>query len=167
MANTSTVPLNIGDIVLATITKVTKTHVEMSLGDVCAIMPASEYSWHRSHSIRSDLKVSDKIQSVVIAMKNGIVMLSVKRMKPDPWMSVEERYKIGMKVKGLVKRILPFGAFIELDEDIQGLLHRKEISKSSDVDIKTIFSEAQEVEVNIISIEKEERKISFSVINNV
>ncbi len=167
MANTSTVPLNIGDIVLPTITKVTKVHVEMSLGDVCAIMPASEYSWNRSHSIKSDLKVGDRIQSVVIAIKNGIVMLSVKRMKPDPWMSVEERYKIGMKVKGIVKSILPFGAFIELDGGIQGLLHRKEISKSSDVDIKTIFSEGQEVEVNIISIEKEERKISFSVINNV
>lgn len=167
MNNNSTVPLNIGDIVLATITKVLKTHVEMSLGNAYAIMPASEYSWHRSHSIRSALKVGDRIESVVIAMKNDAIMLSVKRMKSDPWISVEEKYRVGMKVKGMVKSILPFGAFMELDGGILGLLHRKEISKSSDIDIKTIFSEGQEVEVNIISIEKKERKISFSMINNV
>ena len=164
MDNNSRVQLNIGDIIIATITKVFNTHVELSLGDICAVMPTSEYSWKRRSNIKNELKVGARIKAVVIAMKNGIAMLSVKRMKTDPWRSVDEIFKTGMLVKGEIKKILDYGAFIELNNGVQGLLHRTNIVQDPKIDIRTIVSEGQEIEVNIISIEKEERKISFSMI---
>lgn len=165
MDNISRVQLNVGDIVLAKITNVLKTHVEFSLGDIYAVMPASEYSWRRSHGIKSELKAGDSIKAVVITMKDNIVMLSVKRMKTDPWKSADEIYKIGMPVKGKVIKIQDYGAFVELNNGIIGLLHRTNIVKDSNVDIRTIVSKDQEIEVIIDSIDKDDRKMSFSMIN--
>ena len=166
MENCKNKQLNIGDIVLATITKIEKKYIKMSLGNVFAVMPASEYSWQKSDNIKSKLQVGESIKAVVIAMKDGIVMLSVKRMKIDPWKSVDETYRTGMRVRGRINKILSYGAFVELDNGIQGLLHRSNVIKNSQIDIRTIISENQEIEVDIISINKNERKISLSIIMN-
>lgn len=164
MNNNTKVQLNIGDIVLATITNVVKTHVEMSLGDVYAIMPASEYSWRRSYNIKSELKIEDKIKAIVIMIQDDVVVLSVKRLEDDPWKSINESFKIGDQVKGIVTRVLDYGAFVEIKPNLLGLLHKTNINTTTK-DIRTIVSKGQEIGVNIISIDKENRKISFAMIN--
>lgn len=75
MDNDSKIQLYIGDIVLATITKILKTHIELSLGNTCAVMPTSEYSWCRSYNLKREFNVGDRVKAVVISMKDSIVML--------------------------------------------------------------------------------------------
>ena len=111
--------LRIGDIVDANVIFVKKAYVKMSVGDVVAVMPASEFSWHRSRKMHSNVTVGDSLRTVVIAMKDGVAMLSVKRLKPDPWERVDEYCQFGMKVKGTIVHIVSFGAFIELDNGIK------------------------------------------------
>lgn len=150
---------------MATIKRVRGTFVEMSLGDVVAVMPLSEFSWSRSCDVRSELgKLGGKVVAVVVAMRDGAVMLSVKRLSADPWLSVDEIYKVGMRVRGKVRRILNFGAFVGLDNGIDGLLHKKFILESSGCKSITSISEGDEIEVKITMIDKAERRMSFSMI---
>lgn len=136
----------------------------MSLGDVDAIMPISEYSWVRRCDVKSRLKVGDQIRTVVIAINNNIVMLSVKRMEIDPWKYIDERFKVGMHVKGIVKEVYSYGAFVELDSNIHGLLHKTQIANYSRDNVKNVLSQGQEIEISILSIEKENHKMSLSMI---
>jgi len=72
------------------------------------------------------IKVDDAIKAKIIDIKNGKIFLSLKALKPNPWDLVEEKYKTGQEVKGIVSKLTPFGAFINLDNEIHGLLHVSE-----------------------------------------
>ncbi len=72
------------------------------------------------------VKIGDAVKAKIIDLKDGRVSLSLKALKPDPWALVEERYRAGAEVLGTVTRFNPFGAFVALDSDIQGLIHVSE-----------------------------------------
>lgn len=72
------------------------------------------------------VKIDDAVKAKIIEIKEGRVSLSLKALKPDPWATVEERYKAGQEVKGIVRKFNPYGAFVDLDKEIQGLIHVSE-----------------------------------------
>ena len=109
-------------------------------------------------------KIEDKIKAIVFMIQDDVVVLSVKRLEDDPWKSINESFKIGDQVKGIVTRVLDYGAFVEIKPNLLGLLHKTNINTTTK-DIRTIVSKGQEIGVNIISIDKENRKISFAMIN--
>lgn len=84
-------------------------------------------------------------------------------MKKNPWDDVNSYYKIGQKVKGHVINIVSFGAFIELEDGIQGVLHKSEMSADGKSNPSSILTENQEIEVEVISIESYKKRISFSI----
>ena len=90
----------------------------------------SELAWQRIDDPHDIVKVGDNVKAKVIAIENGRVSLSMKQLVGDPWRDVAKKYKVGDEVEGKVLKISPYGAFVELDNDIHGLAHVSELSKS-------------------------------------
>ena len=94
---------------------------------------------------------------------NQRISLGIKQLEDDPWKAIEGRYKIGDLVKGKVSKITTFGAFVELDGDIDGLVHISQISEDRVDKIKDISRSGQEVEARVIKVDKAERRIGLSI----
>lgn len=157
------VQLQIGDIVKGVVKDTHKDHALISLGSVIAILPSTEYSWHKDCNIKNVMAKGDEITAVVIILSGENVVLSIKRLRKNPWKDVKANYIIGQKVKGKVINILGFGAFIELEDGLQGLLHKSEISADGDMEPSSLLIENQEIEVEIISIEANRKRMAFSI----
>ena len=163
MASDSIVELTVGDVVKATVKNILKDYAVVSFGDIMAYLPSSEYSWGRDNNLKNKLKLGTELNVVVVQITDKGVMVSVKRMSKDPWLNVETLYQVNQQAKGKITKILNFGAFVELSSGIQGLLHKKEMSLDGMREPSEIVLEGQEIDVIITSIEKADRKISFSI----
>ena len=163
MALDSIVELTVGDVVKATVKQIMKDYAIVSLGDIIAYLPSSEYSWGRDNNLKNKLKLGTELNVVVIQITDKGVMVSVKRISKDPWLDVETLYQVNHQAKGKITKLQGYGAFVELSDGIQGLLHRKEMSLDGMKEPSEIVFEGQEIDVIITSIEKAERKMSFSI----
>ncbi len=161
------IQLQVGDVVKGIVKDTQKIYALISLGNVKAILPSIEYSWHKDFNINNIMKVGEEITAVVINLSRNKVILSIKRLKKNPWKDIDKKYVIGQIVRGKVNKIVDYGAFIELEDGLQGLLHKKEISSTGKVEPSSILSENQEIEVKIISIETNKKRIAFSIKHQV
>lgn len=157
------IQLHIGDIVKGRVKSLNKNYALIELGELVATLPSIEYSWHKDCNIKSVLNVGDVITAVVIIIDSDKVVVSVKRLKKNPWIDVDSNYVIGQKVKGTVNKIVVFGAFVLLKDGIQGLLHKSEMSIDGQSEPSSILAEKQEIEVEVISIESDKKRMSFSI----
>lgn len=156
------IQLNIGDIVKGKIKSLTKKYALIELGDFIATLPSTEYSWHKDCNLKKVLNVGDILTAVVIIIDLYNVAVSVKRLRKNPWEEIDSKYVIGQKVKGIVNKIVSFGAFIELEDGIVGLLHKSEMSYDGKSDPSAILTTNQDIEVEIMTIESDKKRISFS-----
>lgn len=157
------IQLHIGDIVKGRIKSLNKKYAQIELGELIATLPSTEYFWNKDCNIKKVLSVGDVITAVVIIIDFDKVVVSLKRLNKNPWNDVDSNYVIGQKVKGHVNRIVSFGAFVELEDGLQGLLHKSEMSYDGKSDPSLILTENQEIEVEIMSIESNKKRISFSI----
>ena len=123
----------------------------------------SEVSWSRVSDLSSIFKVNDEIEVMIISIEDGRISLSLKRLLPDPWVKAASKYKVGDVVKGSVTKITPFGAFVSLDEEIDGLVHISELSKNHVIDPGQVVILGNEYEFKIISIEAESHRLGLSL----
>lgn len=131
-----------------------------------ALLHISDMSWtknikHPKELVNKGQTVEVKIIS--IDLENKKINVSLKHLLENPWDKVEEKYPIGSKVKGKVKSVTVFGAFIELEEGVDALLHKDEISWVDAVDPMAYFKVGDEIEVAVIQIDKENGKIKVSL----
>lgn len=119
----------------------------------------SDMSWGDIKHPTEVLKKGDKVEAIVLEIDPGNkrIALGLKQLTEDPWEKIEDKYHVGDKVKGKVTKMASFGAFIELEEGIEGLLH---ISRINNKDL----SEGNVLEIEIISIEPERRRIRLDII---
>ncbi len=126
----------------------------------------SEISWGKVENLQDFVKVGDEIEAKIIDIEDGKISLSLKRLKPDPWLDLVKKYSVGQIVKGKISRIVPFGAFVKIGEkgeEIEGLVHVSELSDKKIVDPSKIVKEGEVYKFKILSIEPESRKISLSL----
>ena len=103
------------------------------------------------------VRVDDAVKVKIIDIKDGRVSLSIKALKPDPWATVTERYSEGQEVKGTVKRFNPYGAFIDLDKEIQGLIH---VSEFGGIDeMKTALELGKEYAFVVDTLKPQEKRL--------
>lgn len=157
------IQLHIGDIVKGRVQSLNKNYALIELGELIATLPSTEYSWNKDSNIKKVLSIGDVITAVVIIIDLGKVVISVKRLNKNPWNDIDSNYVIGQKVKGNVNKIVSFGAFVKLEDGVQGLLHKSEMSSDGKSDPSSILTENQEIEVEVMSIESDKKKISFSI----
>lgn len=123
----------------------------------------SEVSWSRVSDLDRLFKVGDEVEAIIISTDDGRISLSIKRLLPDPWVKAASKYKVGDVVKGEVTKITPFGAFVSLDEEIDGLVHISELSADHIVDPGQIVELGKEYQFKIISIEPESHRLGLSL----
>jgi len=120
----------------------------------------SELAWQRIDNPKQIVKVGDRIKAAIISIDDSRVSLSMKKLQEDPWKNVQKKYKVGQKVKGKVLKFNPFGAFVELDKDIHGLIH---ITELNDAGNKDKLKENETSDFYIISIEPGEHRLGLSL----
>src|SRR5438046_5282522 len=126
----------------------------------------SDLSWTRKINHPSEVfKKDDEIEAVVIDIDkvNQRISLGIKQLTEDPWKTIDEKYRIGDLVKGRVTKLASFGAFVQLQDDIDGLVHISQLSEEHVAKVKDVLKVGQEVEARVIKVDKAERRIGLSV----
>lgn len=155
--------LKMGEIVEGTITGIVDFGAFIKFGEELeGLIHISELAWQRIDNPKDIVKVGDKVKAQVINTDKGRISLSMKRLSKDPWEEVVSKYQVGQTIKGTVTKLMPFGAFVELDDDIHGLAHLGELSSDKSVDPKTAVTEGKEYEFKIISIEPDHHRLGLS-----
>jgi small subunit ribosomal protein S1 len=137
----------------------------VDLGGADGLVHLSELSWSRVGHPREVLKVGQEVEVYVLSVdrERKRIALSLKRLKAEPWTTVEERYEIGQLVKATVTKITDFGAFARLDEEIEGLIHISELSEDRIGHPSEVVSEGQELELRIIRIDAARQRMGLSL----
>jgi small subunit ribosomal protein S1 len=123
----------------------------------------SELAWSRIDHPKDLYKVGQKVKAQVISIDRDRISLSIKRLQPDPWAESIKKYQVGQIVKGKVTKITSFGAFVELDSEIHGLVHSVELSSEEVKDPSDVVKVGDEREFKIISIEPQEHRLGLSL----
>ena len=155
--------LKIGDTVTGQITGIVDFGVFVKFDDLEGLVHISELAWQRIENPKDLFKVGDTVKAKVIAIEKGRVSLSIKQLQNDPWQESVKKYQLGQVVKGKVSKIMPFGVFVELDQDIQGLAHLVELSHDEVKDANEVVKEGEEREFKVISIEPAEHRLGLSI----
>lgn len=137
----------------------------VDLGGADGLIHVSELSWGRVKHPREVLKIGDTVKVVVLKIdqENKRISLSLKRALPSPWETAEERYKPGELVEGVVTRLMPFGAFVELEAGVEGLLHLSQISDPPPTDIRSALNEGDRVLAKVIAFQADRQRIGLSL----
>jgi small subunit ribosomal protein S1 len=139
--------------------------VEMEEG-IDGMIHVSDLSWTRKINHPSEaLKKGDEMEAVVIEIDkaNQRISLGVKQLDEDPWAGIDAKFHVGDLVKGTVAKLASFGAFIQLKDDIDGLVHISQLSEDHVNRVKDVLKVGQEVEARVIKVDKVERRIGLSI----
>ncbi|MEN6503620.1 MAG: 30S ribosomal protein S1 [Planctomycetaceae bacterium] len=157
-----------GTVITGTVRSLTTfgAFIEIEPG-IDGMLHISDMSWTKKISHPSEmLKKGDEVQCVVLAVdeEKMRVSLGIKQLTEDPWLrTIPEHYLPGQVVKGTITKLTNFGAFVELEDDLEGLLHISELSDQKVDSPKDIVKIGDEVEVKILSVDGEDRKIRLSL----
>lgn len=130
------------------------------------LVHVSDLSWTQKNMKPQDLfSKGQKMEVVVLSIdpENEKFSLGIKQLERDPWIDVQEKHKKGSVIEGKITKIVDFGLFIEITDQVEGLVHISEITKEKHVDPKTIYKEGDVVRAEVLAIDNRERKISLSI----
>ena len=138
----------------------------VDIGGVDGLLPIGEMSWGRVSKVDDLLKTGDKVKVKVLKIDRTTrkLTLGLKQLSPSPWDTVADKYPRGTLVKGKVTKIMDFGAFVELEPGIEGLIHVSELSPNRVRRVADIVKPEQEVEVRILKVELGDRRIGLSLL---
>jgi small subunit ribosomal protein S1 len=155
-----------GQILEGTVKAITDFGVFIDLGGVDGLVHITDLSWGRINHPSEVVKLDEKIKVVVtdFEMERKRISLSLKQLLPHPWDKIEEKLKIGDKVSGRVVSLTDYGAFIEIEKGIEGLIHISEMSWTQHISHPSQFvSMGQIIEAVILSLDKDDKKISLGM----
>jgi ribosomal protein S1 len=155
--------LKVGDRVTGKVSGVVKFGIFVTFDGLEGLVHISEIAWGHVSNPHQYAKLGDDVEVEIIGIEGEKLSLSMKRLIPDPWSVIEEKYPIGSKVKGVINRFSPFGAFVQLEDDINGLIHLSEISDQKVEDPADFLDVGQEVEAEVINIDRDEHRIGLSL----
>jgi small subunit ribosomal protein S1 len=139
--------------------------VELEEG-IDGMVHVSDLSWTRKVNHPSEmLKKGDEVEAQVLEIDkaNQRISLGIKQAETDPWSVIESKFSVGDIVKGTVTKIASFGAFVQLQDDIDGLVHISQLADEHVARVKDVIKVGQEVEARVIKVDKGERRIGLSI----
>ena len=154
-----------GQVRHGTVRRLTNYGAFIDLGGIDGLLHISEMSWTRINDPKEVLREGQDLDVVVLKMdlENNRVSLGLRQILPDPWAVVGERYKEGDVIKGTVTRRVPFGAFVQVEGDVEGIIPNGEIPRNRGGKPGGDVVQGEEVEVKIIGLRPEERKMTLSL----
>lgn len=155
-----------GEIKEGTVKNITDYGAFVDLGGVDGLLHVTDISWKRITHPSQVLNVGDmvKVQIVKINPDTHRISLGMKQLNSDPWESVHQKYPLGAKLHGKITNITDYGAFVELEDGVEGLVHVSEMSwTKKNVHPSKIVTQDQEVDVIVIDVDEDKRRISLGM----
>ncbi|MFY7842717.1 MAG: 30S ribosomal protein S1 [Rhabdochlamydiaceae bacterium] len=155
-----------GEIRIGVVKNITDFGVFLDLDGVDGLLHITDMTWKRIKHPSEIVTVGQEIEVIILHVdkEKGRVALGMKQKESNPWEEIEQRYPTGTRVRGKIVNLVPYGAFIEIEPGIEGLIHVSEMSWVKTVtDPTEIVKKGSEVEAIVLSIQKEEGKISLGM----
>ncbi len=156
--------LQVGEVRRGVVSNLAHFGAFVDLGGADGLVHISQLAWSRVNHPSEVLKIGQEVEVQVLNIdkERKKIALSIKRAEIDPWMTVDQRYVPGQIVTGTITKIAPFGAFARIENGIEGLIHVSEIHPPTN-EPKSALKEGQEVQVRILRIESERRRLGLSM----
>jgi small subunit ribosomal protein S1 len=158
--------MNEGDVLTGTVRSLVPYGAFVDLGGLDGLLHISDISWGHIGKPEEVLSVGQEIQVRILKIdrESGKISLGLKQLQPEPWQTVSERYQLGQRISGTVSRLTDFGAFVEIEPGIEGLIHISEMSWSKRIHHpREILKPGDTVEAVILGIKPEERRIALGL----
>ncbi len=157
--------LQIGDVVTGKVSGLTSYGAFVNLGGADGLIHISELSWDRINNVSDMLSVGDEVRVKVIKLDPELsrISLSLRQMSDDPWDTIEDRFPAGKAVTGEVTKTKKYGAFLQIADGVEGLLHISELSWDHVERTEDVLKVGEVVEVMVLSADKVRRRISLSL----
>lgn len=158
--------LEVGQIIQGIVKNITNYGVFIDVGGVDGLLHITDMTWGRIAHPSELVKIGDKITVKVLAFdkENEKISLGMKQLTENPWEKIIEGLEVGARIKGKISSITDYGFFVELQKGVEGLVHISEISWTDRIDdIKKHYKVGDEVETVIVSLDKENRRMSLSI----
>jgi small subunit ribosomal protein S1 len=158
--------MSAGDKVEGTVKNITDFGAFLDLDGIDGLLHITDMSWARLSHPSEAVKPGDRLTVVVLEINKDKerISLGLKQLQSNPWDRLEERFPIGQKIKGKVTNLMPYGAFVQIEEGIEGLIHVSELSWTKRItrpsDVLTL---GQDIEAVVLGVNKEDQKISLGV----
>lgn len=155
-----------GELHRAVVKNITDFGVFLDLNGIDGLLHITDMTWKRIKHPSEMVNIGDEIEVIILSIDKdkGRVALGLKQKDNNPWEEIESKYPPGTKVKGTIVNMLPYGAFIEIEPGIEGLIHVSEMSWVKNItDPTEVVSKGEEVEAIVLSIQKQEGKISLGI----
>ncbi len=158
--------IKIGDLIEGTVRNITDFGAFIDIGGIDALLHITDISWSKITHPAEIVKVGNKIKVKVLVMdrESGRIAVGLKQLSPHPWAKIEKNFPVGTKIKGKVTSVVDYGAFVEIEKGVEGLVHVSEMSWKKDVkDPTKILKVGDNVEAVVLSIARDERRISLGM----
>lgn len=158
--------LDKGQVRQGTVKGITDFGAFIDLGGVDGLLHITDMSWSRINHPSEVVSIGDRLEVQILSFDkdSSKVSLGLKQIVENPWDDIYDKYPAGSQVKGNIVNIMPYGVFVEIEKGIEGLLHSSEISwQKKMVNPQDMFKLGDEVEVQIINVDKDQKRISLSM----
>ena len=158
--------IHVGDRVTGEVKRLTDFGAFVDLGGVDALLHVSDITWRRIQHASDMLTLGQSITAEVIKLnaEQGKISISSKNLQEDPWNHVAQTYEPGMRLTGTVRKLLEFGAVVELEAGVEGMIHRSEMSWTrQDVKPTSLLTEGDVVDVAVLEVDEAQRRIRLSL----
>jgi small subunit ribosomal protein S1 len=157
--------LSEGDVRTGLVTSLCGFGAFVELGGVEGLIHISELSWGRVNHPVDVVKPGDEVNVYVMGVEpdQHRVALSLKRLKPDPWTLVEERFEVGQVIEAEITNVVSFGAFARVDEGLEGLIHISEMAEGNFLHPRNVVTEGERVTACILNIDSANHRLGLSL----
>lgn len=154
-----------GDVASGLVTNLCEFGAFVDLGGLEGLIHISELSWGRVGHPADTLERGQEIKVYILEVDRagGRIALSIKRLRPDPWETVQSRYHIGETVEGVITNVVDFGAFACIEEGLEGLIHVSELAEGHFLHPRNVVTEGQRVRARILSIDGVGRRLGLTL----
>jgi small subunit ribosomal protein S1 len=153
------------DVCQGTVTNLTSFGAFVDLGGIEGLVHISEISWDRVHHPGDALYPGQEVQVYVLGVNPGEkrIALSLKRLRPDPWSQVVSHYQVGEVIEGTITNVVSFGAFVRVEEGVEGLIHISELAEGSFLHPRNVVHEGDQVRVRVLKIDPVKHHLGLSL----
>jgi small subunit ribosomal protein S1 len=157
--------LQVGQRVTGTVRSIAPFGVFVDLGGIDGLVHKSELSWNKVNNPETAHAIGDEVEAEVIDINHerGRISLSIRRLQPDPWQESVAKYHIGDVITGTVTKLVNFGAFVRVEEGLEGLIHISELSNQRVAHPGDVVKESEVLQLKIISLDSERHRLGLSL----
>ncbi len=157
--------LTVGDNYTGIVRKIMPYGAFVDIGGIEGLLHISDISWRKIRKVEDVLEVGQEIEVKLQSFdpESKKISLSLKALTKSPWDEAEETIHVGDVLQGKVVRLVAYGAFVSVNDDIQGLLHISQITKQRNANVEDFLTRGQDVEVKVLSFSKDEKKLGLAL----